>query len=145
MRMALPRSEFSDEASLWRKHYKLQRVETSMPTLEQNYPEANDALKKIEKRINTLEKDSMYIASQLERFDTTKDTTSAEIKAELARLYQTMTSMKAALKQDALMMIKLTGELRNCLKDEQFALIKEKIDDIPFEQFVTEQNLKKGF
>ncbi|MFA5797512.1 MAG: hypothetical protein WC916_05780 [Candidatus Woesearchaeota archaeon] len=116
-----------------------------MPTLEQNYPEANDALKKIEKRINTLEKDSMYIASQLEKFDTAKDTTTAEIKTELVRLHQTMTSMKAALKQDALVMVKLTGELRNCLKEEQFALIKEKIDEIAFEQFVTQQNLKKGF
>ncbi len=109
-----------------------------------SYPHAIEVLHRIERRISSLEKDATYIESRLDLLDHAIVKKKSNLNGSLDELHAALRATKEELRAHIAQMMTLTGELKNCLKEEQVKHIHEKVDEIAFESYVTQKDIKRG-
>lgn len=115
-----------------------------MNTIEQEYPQAITQLQRITKRITLLERDCQVIEEQLQKLQQYKEKNTEKITQDTLRIHHETKKLKAELNMQINTMILLTKGLRESIKEEQFVQIKEVIENIPFHEYLTQRDLKRG-
>ncbi len=100
-------------------------------------------LERINARIAVLEREHARLEVALEKTDKHKLVHFTQLHAELSKSKQTLYTLSQALKANVKHMILLSSDVKTVVKTEQFETIKEKVDSIPFNEFVTTKDLAR--
>jgi hypothetical protein len=100
---------------------------------------------KLDKRVSTLEKDTTFIESKINK--ATKDGTEkyVELHNELDEVNTISASIRNDLKKCQLILMTISKDLKYSVKKDQITQLTDTVDNVKFEEFITRQELKKGF
>lgn len=101
-----------------------------------------DFVFKLDKRTKSIEQDNDIILKQVESLDNEKTATYRGLDDELEQIKKTHEELKNDLKSISLVLMRLSQEMKQMLKKEDVEKIKSIVDGIPFDEFITKNELK---
>jgi len=109
-----------------------------------DYSHIYDFLYRIEKRIGYLEKDAAFIEKKIKQLDESKINNYHALNEEIARLHLGTRDLKDQFNQCITRMSGLGKDLRNTVKKEEIQTLNGQVDELQFEDYVTEKDLIRG-
>ena len=109
-----------------------------------DYSPVYDFLYRIEKRISNLEKDSEYIERQIISLDGKKSKDFQALSDELRGFQAQISSAKSSFNNCVKAMISLSTDLKNSVKKDDLNSINAQLDEVKFEEYVTQKDLTRG-
>lgn len=102
-----------------------------------------DIVYKLERRIEYLEKDLIFIGKQIDTLELARDRNFKSLTTDLHDIHLEMVSLKNHFAECMHGMSRLGKELKNSVKNEDMQLLNKKIDEIKFDEYFTRTDLKK--
>jgi len=109
-----------------------------------DYSQAYDFLYRIERRITYLEKDAAFIEKNVAFLEDKRFKEFNEMTEDLKNLRLSMSSLKNNFSQCAHGMSRLSKYLKDAIKIEDIQTLNTTVDEIQFEEYVSEKDLKRG-
>lgn len=100
---------------------------------------------KLDKRVSTLEKDTTFIESKINKAIADGKEKYSVMHNELDEMEKISGSIKDDLKNCQLILINISKDLKFAVKKDQIAQVTSTVDNVKFEEFITRQELRKGF
>ena len=108
-----------------------------------DYSQIYDFLYRIDRRINSLEKDSGFIEDNISSLELKKSREFEELKDSINSVKSQLSELKSLLNKCVGEMVWLGKELRETVKDEEMAEAKSRVNEIKFHEYVSRKALKK--
>lgn len=106
--------------------------------------EVYDFIFKIDRRIGYLEKDLSFIEQKINTIDYLKKKTYIELINQMNAAKLNSEEIRSELKKISVHLMMLSQEMKDIVKLGQADNISKKIDEIPFNDFITRTNIKRG-
>lgn len=116
-------------------------MEKTSPSLAAYY----DFIFRIDKRINTLEKDTVAIERRIAIIENMSNQKYSGLEQDIKQIESMMMQMKSDLKNCIFEMINITKQLRTAVKKDQINQLNQRLDDTKIEEYVTKKDLDRGF
>jgi hypothetical protein len=117
---------------------------TTMARLPVDFTKIYDYIYKIDSRIGYLEKDATFIEKKLSAIESRRIEKFNDLKSEFSIVEAHISRVQKKIQECTLEIIRLGHDLRNSVKNPQLQDAKDAADSIPFTDFVTIKDLKRG-
>lgn len=109
-----------------------------------DYSQIYDFLYRIEKRINYLESDALFIEKKITVLNEKKSTDFSVMSKDLSDLHLNIVFLKNNFTQCAHEMARLSKNLKDTIKKDDIQNLNTQLDEIKFEEYVTAKDLDRG-
>ena len=114
-----------------------------MAAPEADFTKIYDFIYNIDSRINSLDKDSLFLEQKIENISSLRQEKYDELNADFRKLKSDISMLKDRLKNCSLEIIHLSKDMRSSIKKEQFDSIKAAADKIPFDEFIRPVDIER--
>lgn len=105
--------------------------------------EVYDFIFKLDRRIGYLEKDLDFIEKNIQGIDAYKMNMYSSMELEVAQTKENISLVKESLRKLVLAMTHLSSQMKDVVKKEQAEALKNQVDNIPIDDFITRTDMRK--
>jgi hypothetical protein len=109
-----------------------------------DYSQVYDFLYRIDRRVGYLEKDALFIEKKIDTLEGGRSKHFKTLTEELSALRTNLSSLKANLGQCAHGMARLGKDMKNTVKKDEIVELNNQLDEIKFEEYVTQNDITRG-